>query len=81
MTEKLDALKFGYASAIISATWMLLLGILGNIGIYMGAVEMMMRWHMFFTLSIGGIIAGMIECAVWGFIFVYAFAWVYNRLL
>jgi hypothetical protein len=76
----LNALALGYASAIISAASMLLLGILGNIGIYTGAVEMMRNWHMFFSLSIGGIITGMVEAAVIGFVFAYAFGWVYNRL-
>lgn len=59
---------------------MLLLGILGNLRVYMGAVEQMQKWHMFFSLSIGGIIAGMIEGAVWGFIIVYVFVWLYNKL-
>ncbi len=59
---------------------MLLVGILGNIGIYTGAVEMMEQWHIFFSLSIGGIIAGMAEAAVVTFVFVYLFAFLYNKL-
>jgi hypothetical protein len=78
-TAKLNALSLGYAAAILSAVCMLLLGILGNVGVYTGAVEMMQQWHMFFSLSIGGIIAGMIEAAIIGFIFLYAFGWVYNK--
>lgn len=82
MTEtKLNALALGYAAAILSAVGMLLLGIGGNIGIYTGAVEMMQQWHMFFSLSITGIIAGMIEAAVISFVFVYAFAWLYNKFV
>ena len=79
MTEKLNPLALGYAIAIVSAAFMLLLGILGNIGIYTGAVNMMQQWHMFFSLSIGGIVAGMIEATVIGFVFAYAFGWLYNK--
>jgi len=79
MAEKLNQLALGYAAAILSAICMLLLGILGNIGIYTGAVEMMQQWHMFFSLSIGGIIAGIVEAGIIGFIFGYAFGWLYNK--
>lgn len=81
MTEtKLNSLGLGYSGAIISAAIMLLLGILGNIGIYTGAVEMMSQWHMFFSLSTGGIIAGMLEGAIITFALIYAFGWFYNKL-
>jgi hypothetical protein len=78
--RKLNAAAFGYAGAIISAVIMLLLGILGNVGLYIGAVQQMERWHMFFSLSPVGIIAGMVEAAVMSFIFCYAFGLVYNGL-
>ena len=78
---KLNALALGYAAAIVAAVIMLLLGILGNLGIYTGAVEMMQQWHMFFSLSVWGIIAGMIEAAIISFVFVYIFGWCYNRFV
>ncbi len=82
MTEtKLNSLSLGYAGAIVSAIIMLLLGILGNVGIYTGAVEMMTKWHVFFSLSSLGIIAGMIEGAVITFVLIYAFGWLYNKLV
>jgi len=77
--QRLNALALGYAAAIVSAIGMLLLGIFGNLGTYTFAVEQMMKWHMFFSLSIGGIIAGMIEAAVWGFIIAFIFGWIYNK--
>jgi hypothetical protein len=40
----------------------------------------MQQWHMFFSLSIGGIIAGMFEAVVITFIFVYLFAFLYSKL-
>jgi hypothetical protein len=75
---KLNAIALGLAAAIIAAAGMLLLGILGNLGIYMVAVRMMEEWHMFFNLTPLGIIGGMIEAAIISFIFVYAFGWVYH---
>lgn len=80
MNQKLNALAFGVAAAIVAALSMLLLGILGNIGIYTGAVEMMSQWHMFFSLTPVGIIAGMAEAAIISFVFLYIFAWVYNKV-
>ncbi|NPE28041.1 hypothetical protein HNV12_08710 [Methanococcoides sp. SA1] len=58
---------------------MLLLGILGNLGIYTGSVEMMQQWHAFFSLTPAGIIAGMIEAAIISFIFAYLFGIFYNK--
>ncbi len=76
---KLNSLALGYAAAILVAIIMLLLGILGNIGVYTGAVDMMQQWHVFFSLSIGGIIAGMVEAAIITFVFVYLFGFIYNK--
>lgn len=76
--KTLNALALGYAGAIIAAVGMLLLGILGNLGLYAKSVAMMEEWHMFFSPSLGGIIGGMIEAAIISFISLYAFAIVYN---
>ncbi len=76
---KLNPLALGSAAAILAAVLMLLLGILGNIGVYTSAVDMMQQWHVFFSLSIGGIIAGIIEGAVVTFVFVYLFGIIYNK--
>ncbi len=76
---KINPLALGGAAAILAAVIMLLLGILGNIGVYTGAVDMMAQWHVFFSLSIGGIIAGMVEGAVVTFVFVYFFGFIYNK--
>ncbi len=76
---KLNPLALGGAAAILAAIIMLLLGILGRSGVYTGAVDMMAQWHVFFSLSIGGIIAGMVEGAVATFAFVYFFGLIYNK--
>ena len=77
----LNPLALGGAAAILAAIIMLLLGISGNIGIYTGAADMMQQWHMFFSLSIGGIIAGMVEAAVITFVFTYLFGLIYNKFV
>ena len=46
--ETLKPSAFGFSLAVLSALVMLLLGLFGRIGIYMGAFEMMRQWHMFF---------------------------------
>jgi len=74
----LNAAAFGYTGAIISAAIMLLLGILGNLGIYMQAVKQMQDWHMFFSLTVLGVLGGIVEAAVIGFILSYSFGLVYN---
>jgi len=79
--QQFHAHALASSGAIISAVVMLLLGIGANIGIYTGAAEMMQQWHMFFSFSFGGIIVGMIEAAIITYIFLYAFAWVYNKML
>lgn len=81
MIGKLNALAFGITAAIVSALSMLILGILGNLGIYTGAVEMMIQWHMFFSLRPFGIVTGMVEAAVISFVFFYIFGWIYNKLV
>jgi hypothetical protein len=81
MTEKLNSFAFGASAVIVAALSMLILGILGNIGVYKGAVEMMTQWHMLFSLTPFGILTGMIEAAVISFLFFYIFAWIYNKFV
>jgi hypothetical protein len=81
MTEKLNSLAFGTSAALVAALSMLILGILGNIGVYQGAVEMASQWHMFFSLTPVGIITGMIEGAIISFVFFYLFGWIYNKFI
>jgi|TARA_Y100000310_G_scaffold238535_1_gene241943 hypothetical protein len=48
---------------------------------YAGAAEQMMKRHMFFSLSVVGIITGMIEAAIIGFIALYALGWLCNKFV
>lgn len=79
--QKLNTLALGYAGAILSALGMLVMGILGNLGIYMKAVDHMTEWHILFSLSLGGIVAGMVEAAILSFITLWVFGWLYNKLV
>ena len=81
MKSRLNPVALGVSGAIVAAAVMLLLGILGNFGIYGGAVEMMAQWHMFFSLSPLGIVSGMIEAAVISFVLLFALAVVHNKLV
>jgi hypothetical protein len=75
---QLDALALAGAASVLSAGVMLLLGVFGAIGVYEGAVEAMQQWHLFFEPTLVGTVAGTIEAVVISFVFVYAFAWLYN---
>lgn len=77
----LNSLALGYAGAILSATYMLIISILGKLGIYTNVIEAMQQWHMFFSLSIVGIIAGMVEAAIFSFVILYLFGLLYNKLV
>lgn len=79
MADKLNAKALGYSLAILSGLWMLILGILGSLGVYLSGVEAMQKWHLFFSLSIGGIIAGIIEALIFGFVIGWLIAYFYNK--
>jgi len=79
MKQELNPKALAISLALVSAMVMLLLGIFGNLGIYTGAVEMMKQWHMFFDITLIGIITGMIEAAIISFIFGWLIAYVYNK--
>ncbi|HUG42263.1 MAG TPA: hypothetical protein VMM12_17495 [Longimicrobiales bacterium] len=76
----IDQTALAAAAAILAAAVMLLLGIFGRVGIYVGAVEMMEQWHLFFQPTFGGTLAGMVEAAVVSFALAWLFGWLYNGL-
>lgn len=77
----IDAHALATAVAFVFAAVMLLLGVFGAIGVYEGAVEMMMRWHLFFSPTVIGTVTGMIEAAVVSYAVTYAVARIYNAML
>jgi hypothetical protein len=79
MAQKLNELALGYAGAGTAAACMLLLTIASSMGLYTTAQVEMQKWHMFYSMSVGGVITGIFEAVVISFIFAYLFAWVYNK--
>lgn len=77
----LDPLPLALAAATVAAVIMLLLGLFGMIGVYQGGVEMMEQWHLFFTPTPAGTIAGILEAVIITGVFIYLFAELYNHLL
>ena len=77
---KLQAQPAATALAIWSALGMLLLWVLAKVGLYVSAAEAMASWHMFFNLTVVGLIGGMIEAAAISFLGVYSFVFIYNMV-
>jgi hypothetical protein len=80
MNEKLNAPAFGAAAAIVAALIMLIIGILSRFGIYTDAALMMSEWHLFFSPTPMGVLAGMAEGAISTFVFTYLFVILYNNI-
>jgi len=78
MFGKLDPLAVGYASGILYGVGLLALGVVANLGMYRRAADLLSQMHMFFSLSFLGLVGGMIEGGVLGFISGLVFATVYN---
>lgn len=79
VSPRLDPLPFAAAAATVAAVIMLLLGLFGMIGVYEGGVEMMEQWHLFFTPTPAGTIAGILEAVIITGAFIYLLAELYNR--
>lgn len=77
----LNAQSVALALSVWSALVMLLLWVLAKMGLYVSAAEAMASWHMFFNLSLMGLIGGMIEAAVISFLGVYSFVLIYNLIV
>jgi hypothetical protein len=81
MKTRLNAIAFGMAAAVIAALIMMIIGILSRFGIYTEAAAMMSEWHLFFSPTPIGVLAGMVEAAVSTFVFTYLFAALYNQIV
>ncbi len=78
MPKKLQAKPLALAFAVWSALFMLVLWLLATMGLYTGAADMMAQWHMFFDLTVAGLIGGVIEAVIVSVVLVYAYVWIYN---
>lgn len=78
--SRLGVVRLASAGAIVAALMMLALSLMAKAGLYEGAYAMMQEWHAFYSLSAGGVIAGMAEAAAITSVALAAFAWTYNKL-
>ncbi len=60
---------------------MLVLSIVGRLGYGSGAVAVMAAFHIGYSLSVAGIIIGIIEGAIASFVYGYLIAYFYNRFV
>lgn len=81
MKHTLNEKALGISFALVSALCMLILGIFGYLEIYTNAVNSMSQWHIFFSISVVGIIAGILEAAVISFILGWLIARIYNKFI
>jgi len=81
LKARCNSSALAFTLAILSAAGMLLMSLLGKMGIGLGAVETMQKFHFFYTLSWLGILGGMMEAALWGLIIGYLGGWLYNKFV
>ena len=77
--SKCNANALGIALAFVSGLAMLILGLLGAAGYAQEAVQIMQAFHIWFDVTAVGIIAGIIEAAVFSYIAGWLIAAVYNK--
>lgn len=68
MTAQLNSNALGLSLGLLSGLCMLVLGLFGLIGVYEGAVQMMVDFHLFFSVDAVGILTGILEGAFWGYV-------------
>ena len=54
--NKLNTSSIALAAAVWSALLMLVIWLLANMGLYVSAAEQMSKWHMFFNLTVIGLV-------------------------
>ncbi len=77
--QTLNVRGLGYAFALLRVAVVLVVSVLGLFGYAQGAVSLLETLHFTFSLTAAGIIAGLAETALWGFLMGMLFAWIYNR--
>ena len=80
MTARLNPLAFGTASGAVLGLGMLVFSLIAGTGRAAEAEQWMEAMHAFYGLNPLGVIAGIIESALFGFAMGAPLAWTYNRL-
>ena len=79
--KKLNIIGLGLSIAIYSALCMLILSFLGIAGYAKSALKIMESFHIWFSLSFIGIVAGTLEAGVFGFVSGIIIAFLYNKFI
>lgn len=81
MTVRLNTLAWGLALGTVLGAGMLLFSIVALGGRIPDAEQWMETFHVFYKLTFIGIIAGILEAALFGVGFGSGAAWTYNRVV
>ncbi|MBI2102893.1 hypothetical protein HYT55_03580 [Candidatus Woesearchaeota archaeon] len=79
--QTLNVLGLGYALGAVRFALVLVISVLGLFGYASEAVSLLESVHFTFSLTPLGIIAGLLETTLWGFLMGLLFGWVYNRFI
>jgi len=71
----------GLSFAIYSGLCMLILSLLGIAGYAESAIKVMESFHIWFSISFVGIIAGILEAGIFGFVSGIIIAFLYNKFV
>lgn len=77
--KKLSPNGLGLSLGILCGLCMLIMSLLALGGLYTAAYEVMIAFHVFADLTIAGIIFGILEAGITGYVFGALLAWLYNR--
>ena len=77
--QHLSPKGLGISVAILSGLWMLGISLLGLSGRALEAVSFMQSHHILYELTGLGIVLGILEALIAGYVLGYAAAWLYNR--
>jgi len=76
---RLNPYALGYSLALLKAACVLVTSLFAKAGMATSWAEAMQKWLLSYSLSVGGIIAGMAEGAVYGLVTGFLLAWLYNK--
>lgn len=79
--KTLNTKAFGLSLGLFGALSMLVMALFAKAGVYTEAWQLMMQFHIFAGLSLGGILAGMLEAGLWSYVSGVFIASLYNRLI
>ena len=75
---KVNSLALGYALGAVRVAVLLVVSVFGFFGYAEGAVSLVESLHFTFSLSVFGILAGLVETMLWGFLMGLLLGWTYN---